>query len=176
MNSREQQGTTKHARARRLLACFLAVLFVVQPIARALPACSIGALIPGGRPCCCANSSTVQGPSCCSSADIGRGASGASLSSVGRCACEVQTPEPIPALPLESGVRGVDGVGDSCLDRWIGAGALASASTPILEWASLPGEACGALIRWPCVLPDAPAPRLARGVRGLLAVICVARC
>lgn len=173
---RERKDATRSEIARRILACFLAALFVVQSIAQASSACSIWALISGRGACCCVNPAKLQAPSCCSTADIGRDVSGTSLSSVKRCTCEVRAPEPLPALPRESGARGVDGGSDRHLERWIGSGALASASTPILEWASPPGEACVALMDGLHPFPCASAPNLARGVRGLLAMICVARC
>lgn len=177
MNTRERRDTTRPEIWRRLLACLMAGLFVVQPIIQASPACSILALISGQGACCCAKPSKVQAPSCCSTADISRDASGTSLSSpVKRCGCEVRAPGPLPALPRESGARSVDGDSDRCLDRWIGSGALASASTPILEWASPPGEASVALLDGVHPFSRASAPSLARGARGLLALICSARC
>lgn len=176
MNTGKGRDTTRSETARRLVAGLLAGLVVVQPIAQASSACSISALISGRGACCCANPSEVEAPTCCSKAGIGPDASGAALSSsVRRCTCEVRAPQPFPALPRDPEARGVDGGGDRCLERWIASGALASASTPILEWASPPGEACVALIEGLRPFPCATVPSLARGVRGLLAEIGVAR-
>lgn len=174
--SPKQRRDTRAEIARRLLACFLAALCVAQPIAQATPACSILAL-PGQEACCCDGPAKVQATSCCSSAVVERDAVAASsYVRVERCACEVRAPEPLPALPREARARGVDGGSERSLEHWIGAGALASASIPLLEWASPPGEACTDLVAGLHPFPCVPAPNLARGVRGLLAVICVARC
>lgn len=177
MKPKERRNTTRPEIARRILACFLAALFVVQPIAQASPACSVLALLSGQEACCCEGPAQVQAPSCCSGTDTGRDAAAASLSARAEpCACEVDAPEPLPALPRGAGTRSADGGGERGLERWIEAGALASASIFVLEWASPPGEACADLVAGLHPFPCLPAPNLARGVRGFLAVICVVRC
>ena len=100
---------------------------------------------------------------------------GTILSPLDRCTCELQAPAPFPALPRESGLRGAERGSDGGLAGWIESGALASASTPIPEWASRPGEVCP---RIDGLRPSdsQTAAILARGHRGLLDLLCVARC
>ena len=172
---RKRRDTRRPELAGRFFTCFLVALFLVQQIALASPACPTWGSISSREGCCCGNISNPQASSCCPNADTGRDASGRSLTSAGRCTCEVRAPWPLPALPRDVDARGVDGSRDRTLDHWIGSGARASASTPILGGVSPPGEP-GVVIDPSRVFPCAPAPKLARGARGLLTVICVARC
>ena len=176
MNWNRRSYGTRPGFARRLLACLLAVLLGVQPIAWASWACSRGGRVSGQEVCCCPDQSSIAETSCCSTEQPNRGTSGASiLSPLDRCTCELQAPAPFPALPRQSGLRGAERGSDGGLAGWIESGALASASTPIPEWASRPGEVCP---RIDGLRPSdsQTAAILARGHRGLLDLLCVARC
>ncbi len=172
---RNRRVTPRPESARRFLACFLAALFLLQPIAQAAPGCSVWALLAGRETCCCDGSAKVEAPSCCAPAETGGDAAGRSLlASAKGCPCEVRGPEPLPALPRPAEARGVDGGSEGSLGRWIGSGAEASAATPLFAG----GAPSGLDAPWdgPHLAPCAPAPELARGRRALLLLICVARC
>lgn len=177
MSTRNRSDRAQPGIARRFLACFQSALLAVQPIAWATSACLEGRPGPGQEACCCSSPSTVPVMSCCSTEEPRRAASGTSiLSPLSQCTCEMQAPAPFSALPSESGVRSVDRGNDSGLCRWIESGALASASTPSPQWPSQSGELHGPPI---CGLNPFRSPTaaiLVRGPRGLLDLICVARC
>ena len=163
--------------ARRLFACFLAALFAAQPTAWASSACSKRELTSGMPSCCCSVPASALATSCCSTEVSSRADSDVPvLSLLSRCSCELQAPVPLPALPRESSPRGNERGSDRTIDRWIESGALASASTPLLDWASPPGDPSVALH---CGLHPFDSPTaavLVRRPRGLLDLICVARC
>ena len=163
--------------ARQVLACLLAVLFAVQPNARASSACSSGKPVSGGVSCCCTAFTNVLATSCCSTEAPSRDSSSESiLSPFSRCTCEMQAPAPLSALPRESDLRGAERGSDSCFHRWIETGALASASTPFLGWTSPPGDVHIALLDRFHPFGDPTAAVLVRRPRGLLDLICIARC
>ena len=177
MSTRKRRDGTQPGFARRLLACLLTALFAVQPSAWASSACSREGPVSGQEICCCSAPSSARETSCCSTEEPSRDASRTSiLSPLSRCSCEMRAPVPLPALPRDSSARGADGHGDRCLDRWIESRALASASTPIPEWASPPGEVYGQFIDGLPPSGNPTAAILARGPQGLLDLICVARC
>jgi hypothetical protein len=154
----------------RILAAALGLVLALQPIGATAPRCTIVGIWTGRGLCCCA----VNAPeSCCSAARSASGRDGVSVrSSAGRCACEVDAPRPLSALPIDSGSRFENGSARA-LSEWIFAGARTSASTPILSTASPPGQ------EPPGPLPPSPdtlAPGCARSARGILALTCVARC
>lgn len=173
-STRQRCSRTRPGFARQFLACFLAVLFVVQPIARALSACSSDS---GGENCCCSVSTSVSATGCCSTAISNRDTSSVSfLSPLSRCTCEMQAPAPLSALPRELGLRGAERGGDGCFGRWVERGAFASASTPLVAWVSPPGDAHVTLRDGLHPLGNATAGIRLRRPRGLLDLICVARC
>ena len=176
-STRQRSSRTRPGFARQVLACLLAVLFAIQPNARASSACPKGKPVSGGENCCCSVPPTVPATNCCSTEALGRDTSGEPiLSPLSRCACEMQAPAPLSALPRESGLRGAERGSDSCFHRWIETGALASASTPFLGWASPPGDVHSALHDGLHPFGNPTAAVFVRRPRGLLDLICVARC
>lgn len=172
--SKKRRSTPRPGVARRIFACCLAAFLVVHSSAQASSACFLSGLISGQTACCCAGPPEVEASSCCSKAETGRDAAGTALTTrPKRCACEFRAPEPIPAPPRA--LRGIDAGSISSLEHWIGSRARESATTPIFECGSRSGEAFLALFEGPC-LPCTPPPNFARGARGFLSVICVARC
>jgi hypothetical protein len=177
MSTRKRCDRTQPGFARRLLACFLSALFAVQPIAGASSACPRGRPVSGQEVCCCSGPSSVPVSSCCATEEPSQRTSGTSiLSPLTRCNCAIQAPAPFSALPRESGPRSADRGSDGNLDGWIESGALASTSTPLPEWASPPGEVYVPPIDGLHPSSNPTATILARGPRGLLDLICVARC
>jgi len=172
--STRKRGRSRPGFARRILACLLAVLFAIQPIARASSACSSDS---AGEGCCCSVSTSVSATSCCSTETSNRStSSGSFLSPLSRCTCEMQAPAPLSALPRELGLRGAERGGDGCCGRWIERGAFASASTPLVAWVSPPGDAHVTLRDGLHPLGNPTAGMHLRRPRGLLDLICVARC
>lgn len=175
--SSRKRSRSRPGFARQVLACVLPVLFAIQPNARASSACSSGEPVSGGVSCCCSAPTNVLATSCCSTGAPSRDDSGESiLSPLSRCTCEMQAPAPLSALPLESGLRGAERGSDSCFHQWIETGALASASIPFLGWASPPGDVHVAPHDRFHPFGDPTAAVLVRRPRGLLDLICIARC
>lgn len=153
---------------RRVFAALLGMLVAFQPIGATAPQCTIAGLMTGRGVCCCAE---PEKPSCCSSAEEQERSEDVSIEAEGRlCACEMDVPAPLTALPHEAGTRAKDASSPS-MTHWIDLGAQASALTPILSTASPPPD--------PGLTPFGtamPALGLECGARGLLAVTCVVRC
>lgn len=177
-STRLRSRRTRPGFARQVLACLLAVLFALQPIARASSTCSKGKPVSAGEDCCCTVPPTVPATNCCSIEASSRDtSSGSFLSTLSRCACEMQPPAPFSAPPREPGLRGAERGAEGGFDRWIESGALASASMPLLDWASpAPGDACGVLHEGLHPFGNPTAAVLVRRPRGILDLICVARC
>lgn len=154
--------------ARQVLSALLGMLVAFQPIGATSPQCTIAGLMTGRGVCCCAE---PEKPSCCSTTEDRESSQDVSVEAEGQlCACEMDVPAPLTALPHDAGARGKDGSSPS-MTHWIDLGAHVSALTPILSTASPPPE--------PGLLPfdlSATALGFERGARGLLAVTCVARC
>jgi len=177
MSTRKITEGPRRGFAKRLLVCFLAALFALQPLVRASSPCSAGSSASDGGRCCCSAPESVLVPSCCSTGASNPETSGAPiLAARGGCGCELQAPVPVSALPLESSIRGAERDGHSGFERWIEAGALVSASTPVQGWDSPPGIASDARCGEMHPFPDRTAAISARRPRGLLDLICVARC
>jgi hypothetical protein len=171
MSTSRSSDRMRSGLAARLLACLLTALAAVQPVAHA--ACAPGESVSGGEPCCCSARTVVAETSCCSTAAPGGDVAASILGPIGRCACALQAPVPFAALPRESGVRGVERGQDRGIARWIESGALASASIPLVGWAST----AAARVSLPAGVraPGLPIARAHRP-RELLDLICVARC
>lgn len=177
MNTRSH-GDWRHAGvARRLLTCLLTVLFLVQPVARLSSACSLNGSPFGSEACCCSDSMPVATVSCCSVAGPSDVSTDTPVLSLGNhCTCEVQAPVPFPAVAPEPGLQSKERGIDGGFARWIEFGALMSSSTPFLEWARPIQQSDLALSSGlrppagPVVVGPSGRPR------GLLALICVARC
>ena len=177
-STRQRGRGARQGFTRQVLVCLLAVLFAVQPSARGSSStCSSGGLVSGAVSCCCSDPTSVLATSCCSSEAPSRAEPGEVIvSPLSRCTCQMQPAAPLSALPRESGLRGAERGSDRCFHRWIEMGALALAMSSSPAGDSPLGEIHGALHDGLHPFGEPTMAVLVRRPRGILDLICIARC
>lgn len=166
------KSTPRIPRFQRFLAAGLALLFALQPVALAGPPCSWRALV-GSRKCCCVAREDPIASTCCAQREAARRTQGPSgIDPQKRCGCGVQA----PAFPRSSDPRREGGSGLQRIRDHLARAARESSRTPCLPLAPPPPslDPFASDGRRPRA-PDSPPVLMERGVKGLLAVLCIAR-